>query len=120
MEINKFKRKKVYFFQSTNSITVVKKMMMKLGVLCLLSIVAVLAFTVCPVKALLGDVGGYGKVDMRDVGIVAAAFGSYGPNYLYPGSPASARWDPRADILGKNVVNMLDIGIVASQFGQHD
>jgi PKD repeat protein len=75
--------------------------------------------------SIVGDVGGYGKVDMRDIGIVAAAFGSYGPNYLYPGSPPSPRWNPNADITGLKYmvpdgkVDMLDVALVARNFGQH-
>jgi parallel beta-helix repeat protein len=71
-----------------------------------------------------GDLYHDGKVDMRDIGIAAAAFGSYGPGYLYPGSPASPRWDPRADITGlkylvpDNKVDMLDIAVIASNFGK--
>jgi uncharacterized protein (DUF2141 family) len=82
-------------------------MNMKLGI-CLLAIVGVLA-VVCPVRAILGDVNGDGKVDMKDIAIVAAAFGS---------TPSSPRWDPRADVNGDGKVNMLDVAIVASNFGK--
>jgi PKD repeat protein len=73
---------------------------------------------------IVGDLNGDDKVNMKDIAIIAAAFGTYGPNYFYPGSPASPRWDPRADITGSkpmvpdNKVNMLDVAMVASNFGK--
>jgi hypothetical protein len=66
----------------------------------------------------MGDVNGDGRVDMKDIGIVAAAFGSYGPNHLYPGSPPSPRWNPDADINGDGKVNMLDVAYTAQNFGK--
>jgi hypothetical protein len=116
MEINKFNRKQAYFFLPSNSTSVVKKMLMKLGI-CLLAVVAVLA-VVCPVKALVGDLNGDGKVDIKDISIVARAFGSYGPDYWYPGSPPSARWNPVADVNSDGKIDMKDISIVASNFGK--
>jgi hypothetical protein len=65
-----------------------------------------------------GDINGDGRVDMKDIGIIAAAFGSYGPNYLYPGSPPSPRWNPDADINGDGKVNMLDVAYAARNFGK--
>jgi len=61
------------------------------------------------VLILLGDINGDGKVDMRDIFIVARAFGSE------PGHP---RWDPRADINGDGRVDMRDVYIVARNFGR--
>jgi len=61
------------------------------------------------VLILLGDINGDGKVDMRDIFIVARAFGSE------PGHP---RWDPRADINGDGRVDMRDVYIVAKNFGK--
>jgi PKD repeat protein len=72
---------------------------------------------------LIGDINGDGRVDMKDVEIAADAFGSYGPNYLYPGSPASPRWDPRADITGPQYlvpddkVDLLDVAVIVQNFG---
>jgi hypothetical protein len=66
---------------------------------------------------LLGDINGDGKVDGKDLGAVAQAFASYGPNYLYPGSPPHPRWDPNADMNGDNKIDGKDLGIVASRFG---
>ena len=55
------------------------------------------------------DVNGDGVVDMRDIGIAAAAFGSY------PGHP---RWNPDADINQDNVVDMRDLATIARNFGK--
>jgi hypothetical protein len=66
---------------------------------------------------LLGDIDGDGKVDGKDLGLVGAAFASYGPDFWYPGSPPSPRWDPNADVNGDNKVDGKDLGIVASRFG---
>ncbi|MEM2386107.1 MAG: dockerin type I domain-containing protein [Candidatus Bathyarchaeia archaeon] len=57
-----------------------------------------------------GDVNGDGRVDMKDIGIVSRAFGSY------PGHP---RWNPVADLNGDGKVDMRDISIVSRAFGQH-
>jgi len=63
---------------------------------------------------LIGDITGPGgqpdgKVDIRDVSLVAYSFGSY------PGHP---KWNPIADLNGDNKVNILDISIVASDYGK--
>ena len=76
------------------------------------------------IVSMVGDITGPngwpdGKVDMRDLAIVARAFGSDGANYLYPGSPPSSNWNPNADINGDGTVNMKDIALVARNFGQH-
>lgn len=57
-----------------------------------------------------GDLNTDGKVDMRDIGLVAVAFGSY------PGHP---RWDPETDIWEDKTINLKDIGLVAKHFGDH-
>jgi len=54
------------------------------------------------------DVQGDGKVDMRDVGILARLFAS---------TPASGNWNPDADVIRDNVIDMKDIGFVAKCFG---
>ncbi|MGD8544619.1 MAG: DUF2341 domain-containing protein [Candidatus Bathyarchaeota archaeon] len=60
------------------------------------------------------DLNRDGRVDMRDIGIVARAFGSY---------PGHERWNVEADITGSggepdDRVDMRDIGLVARNFGQ--
>jgi PKD repeat protein len=63
----------------------------------------------------LGDLDGDGKVDMKDVAIVAAAFGS---------SPRHPRWNPDADITGETYlvpdgkVDMRDVAVVSKNFGK--
>jgi parallel beta-helix repeat protein len=52
-----------------------------------------------------------GKVDMRDIGLAARAFGS---------SPGNPRWNPAADINYDFKVDMRDIGPIARQFGKTD
>ncbi len=61
----------------------------------------------------LADVNHDLRVDMRDIGIVAAAFG---------GSPGNPKWNPHADITGRylipdGVVDMRDIGATCALFG---
>ncbi len=70
------------------------------------------------IVTILGDVNGDFKVDMKDIALVARAFGSDGPNYLFQGSPPSSYWNPNADINGDDTVNMRDIALVARHFGQ--
>ena len=57
-----------------------------------------------------GDVNGDGRVDIRDIALVARAFGS---------TPTSPNWNPAADISGDGIVNMQDITLVARHLGQH-
>ena len=61
------------------------------------------------VSALTGDINVDGKVDMRDLSIVALAFGSY------PGDP---RWNPEADINGDNKIDMRDLVFICKNFGK--
>jgi hypothetical protein len=56
----------------------------------------------------IGDIYKDNKIDMRDVAIVARAFGSY------PGHPL---WNPDADLNGDGKVDMRDVGSVARMFG---
>ncbi len=55
------------------------------------------------------DLDGDGKVDTRDVAIVARAFGSF------EGGP---RFDLRADVDGNGRIDMFDIALVARHFGE--
>jgi len=63
----------------------------------------------------VGDINGDGKVDMKDVGMAGAAFGTR------PGEP---RWNPDADITGPTplvpdgVVDMRDVAMIAKNFGK--
>ena len=66
----------------------------------------------------VGDLNYDNKCDGLDIVRVARAYGSYGPNYYYPGSPATARWNPDADIDNDNQNDGLDIVIVARHFGE--
>jgi hypothetical protein len=59
---------------------------------------------------IVGDVNGDFKVDMKDIALVARAFGS---------TPSSSNWNPNADINGDGMVNMRDIALAARNFGQH-
>jgi len=67
---------------------------------------------------IMGDINGDGKVDGLDLVILARSFGSYGPNYLYQGSPPSTMWNPDADLNLDNVIDGLDIVRAARNFGQ--
>ncbi len=57
----------------------------------------------------VGDLNNDGKIDIKDIGIAAVAFGSF------PGHP---RWNPDADINRDGKVSMKDIVIIASNFGK--
>lgn len=57
---------------------------------------------------LVPDVNGDGKMDMRDIGAVVRAFGSY------PGSP---RWDVFVDFNSDGLIDMKDVAVSASIFG---
>jgi hypothetical protein len=71
------------------------------------------AHTIFTLK-LFGDFSGDGKIDMKDVAVVARAFGSH------PGSP---NWNPAADLTGPvplvpdGVVDMRDVALVSKAFG---
>lgn len=52
-----------------------------------------------------------GKVDMRDIGTIASAFGSFSGSDL---------WNPNVDINGDGIVDLRDIGTAARNFGQTD
>ena len=48
--------------------------------------------------SIVGDVNGDFKVNMKDIALVARAFGSHCANYDYQGEPVSSNWNPNADI----------------------
>jgi hypothetical protein len=54
------------------------------------------------------DVNGDGVVDIKDLAIVAAAFGSY---------PGHDRWNPKADINKDGEVDVSDVIAVCLKFG---
>jgi hypothetical protein len=58
------------------------------------------------------DINNDGTTDIRDIAIVALAFGSY------DGDPAHPRWNPDADLNGDGVVDIRDIALVAMHFGE--
>jgi PKD repeat protein len=64
------------------------------------------------------DINHDGTIDGRDITIVARAFGSFGPNYYYPGSPATAGWNPIADVNGDDKIDGRDITLVARNYGK--
>jgi parallel beta-helix repeat protein len=63
-----------------------------------------------PYVSLFGDVNCDGKVDMKDVGIVAQAFGSF---------RNGSRWNPLSDMDKNGIIDLRDIGLVAKNFGKH-
>jgi len=56
----------------------------------------------------IGDINYDGKVDMKDVSLVARAFGEF------PGRP---RWNPMFDVNYDGKIDIKDISIVARNFG---
>lgn len=67
------------------------------------------------IVSLIGDITGPkgwpdGKVDMRDIAVIARCFGS---------KPGDSNWNPNADINGDGRVDMRDIALVARNFGSH-
>jgi len=65
--------------------------------------------------ALVGDITGPngipdGKVDVRDVALVASCLGSYAGHN---------RWDPKADTNGDHKINIVDVALVLRNYGQH-
>jgi hypothetical protein len=58
---------------------------------------------------IIGDLNGDGKVDITDLAMASAAFGSY------PGHP---RWNPAADINRDNRIDIQDIARVSANFGK--
>jgi hypothetical protein len=67
----------------------------------------------------VGDVNGDGKVDGRDITIIAGAFGTFGPNFLYPGSPPSPNWNIACDLNADNKIDGIDMELAAAHFGAH-
>jgi hypothetical protein len=59
--------------------------------------------------AILGDVNGDGKVDITDVALTSAAFGSY---------PNRPKWNPACDINRDGKVDIQDLSRVSAYFGK--
>ena len=57
---------------------------------------------------LLGDVNDDGKVDITDIAMVIAAYGS---------TPGSPRWDPKLDLDDSLSIDVTDVSIVIAQYG---
>jgi hypothetical protein len=66
-----------------------------------------------------GDIYGRGYVDGSALGKIVFAFASFGPNFLYIGSPAHPRWNADSDVNGDGKVDGKDLGLAASSFGKH-
>jgi parallel beta-helix repeat protein len=62
-----------------------------------------------PYFQLFGDLNDDRKVDIKDLIIVASAYGSY---------PISPRWNPQADINKDGTVNISDLFLIATRFGK--
>jgi len=62
------------------------------------------------VVIILGDVDGDGKVEMKDLVLLAKAYGSR------PGDP---NWNFMADMDNNNFVGLLELVIIAKNYGQH-
>jgi hypothetical protein len=60
---------------------------------------------------IVGDVNGDSKVDIKDILIVAKAYGSY---------PSPPRWNPNADVNCDDKVDIKDILITAKNYGKTD
>jgi hypothetical protein len=58
---------------------------------------------------LLGDINKDGVVDLHDLAIVAAAYGS---------TPGDPNWNPDADLNKDGVVSLLDFQLVANEYAQ--
>lgn len=58
-----------------------------------------------------GDLTGDAEINMRDIGLVAVAFGTF---------PDSPNWNPKADIIDDDQINMKDISYVSRLFGHSE
>jgi hypothetical protein len=62
------------------------------------------------ISSLPGDINCDGKVNLADLVLLAVAYGS---------TPASAKWNPNADMIGNGRIGLLDLVILATHYGQH-
>ena len=66
-----------------------------------------------------GDINGDFAVGLSDLGKLAKAYNSHGPDYHYNGEPVSPNWNPNADINNDGTVGLSDLGILAKHYNQH-
>jgi len=59
---------------------------------------------------ILGDINGDGIVDLKDLVLMACAYGS---------TPTSTNWDANADLDGNGRVDLTDLVTLATHYGQH-
>jgi hypothetical protein len=62
------------------------------------------------------DINNDGKVDINDLNVVAAAFGSHASDIPQLGDACSDKWNPMADLNGDGWVDVSDIIIVAMEY----
>jgi Ca2+-binding EF-hand superfamily protein len=72
--------------------------------------VGLIALFVAPAFAIIGDINGDGKVDNKDLVLMAKAYGS---------KPGDANWDPRCDLNNNGVVDLTDLVTLAYHYGEH-
>jgi hypothetical protein len=58
----------------------------------------------------MGDVNNDGKVDGKDVALVAAAFGT---------TPGNPRWNPDADLNNDKKIDGKDVALIAKNYGKN-
>jgi hypothetical protein len=72
--------------------------------------VGLMALFIVPAFAdIIGDINGDGKVDNKDLVLLAKAYGS---------KPGDANWDPRCDFNGNGVVDLTDLVTLAYHYGE--
>jgi len=69
-------------------------------------------------ERIIGDVNMDGTVDLNDLILLNKAYGSHGPDYNYPGEPASPNWNQDADLNKDNIINGLDLFMLSKNYGK--
>jgi hypothetical protein len=67
------------------------------------------SYTVLPLAVLPGDINGDWSVDLKDLVLLADAYGS---------GPGLSNWNPKADIDNNGIVGLGDLAIMAKYYGQ--
>jgi hypothetical protein len=75
----------------------------------ILSAILIFFFILHPAFAILGDVNNDGHVDMKDIRLIAKAFGA---------TPGSSTWNPECDLDGNQIVDIRDVRLAATNFGK--